>query len=43
MAADMASAPVKRGRPAALFRVFDRLMAEGEVMAVADLLLAMIQ
>ncbi len=39
----MASAPVKRGRPAALFRVFDRLMAEGEVGAVADLLLEMIR
>ena len=38
VAANMASAPVKRGKPAASFQVFDLMMREGETVAAAEVL-----
>jgi hypothetical protein len=39
----MAASPVKRGRPSALFRIFNLMMLEGEAADAAELLLQLIR
>lgn len=43
VAVSMAASPVKRGRPAALFRIFNLMMCEGEVADAAELLLQIVR